>query len=163
MAQGEKRLFQLINATVSHEMRNPANAIQCQVQELLRLNMKQKDTISKLSGGNLKESKKLLKKNLGLQEQSTSMQLSATKILCFLINDMLDYAQLSAGQFRKNFKRFDLISSINDILNVIRAKSDDLGITVNFDITKLVSESAHNQIQVRLPSNYFIFFDEQRL
>ena len=33
MAVGEKRLFSLINATVSHEMRNPTNSIQAQVQE----------------------------------------------------------------------------------------------------------------------------------
>lgn len=37
MAHGEKRLFSLINATVSHEMRNPTNSIQAQVyqQEIL--------------------------------------------------------------------------------------------------------------------------------
>lgn len=29
-AQGEKKLLALINATVSHEMRNPANSIRCQ-------------------------------------------------------------------------------------------------------------------------------------
>ena len=28
MASGEKRLFSLINATVSHEMRNPTNSMQ---------------------------------------------------------------------------------------------------------------------------------------
>ena len=33
MALGEKRLFSLINATVSHEMRNPINSIMSQVQE----------------------------------------------------------------------------------------------------------------------------------
>ena len=31
MAQGEKRLFSLLNATVSHDMRNPTNSIQSQV------------------------------------------------------------------------------------------------------------------------------------
>ena len=31
MALGEKRLFSLLNATVSHEMRNPTNAIQALV------------------------------------------------------------------------------------------------------------------------------------
>lgn len=30
VAQGEKKLLQLINATVSHEMRNPTNSIRCQ-------------------------------------------------------------------------------------------------------------------------------------
>ena len=58
------------------------------------------------------------------------MQLSATKILGFLINDMLDYAQLSAGQFRKNFKKFDLIESVNDIVKVMRAKGDEVGIKI---------------------------------
>ena len=33
MANGEKRLFSLINATVSHEMRNPTNSMQAQVQQ----------------------------------------------------------------------------------------------------------------------------------
>lgn len=33
MAVGEKRMFSLINATVSHDMRNPINSIQAQVSE----------------------------------------------------------------------------------------------------------------------------------
>ena len=33
MAKGEKRLSSLINATVSHDMRNPTNSIQAQAQE----------------------------------------------------------------------------------------------------------------------------------
>ena len=45
MANGEKRLFSLINATVSHEMRNPTNSIQAQVQEQKVLNQKLKDSI----------------------------------------------------------------------------------------------------------------------
>jgi signal transduction histidine kinase len=32
-AVGEKRLFSIINASVSHDMRNPTNSIQMQVQE----------------------------------------------------------------------------------------------------------------------------------
>ena len=37
---GEKRLSSLINATVSHEMRNPTNSILAQVQEQTILNNK---------------------------------------------------------------------------------------------------------------------------
>ena len=40
MAVGEKRLFSLINATVSHDMRNPTNSIQQQVEEQKTLNTK---------------------------------------------------------------------------------------------------------------------------
>lgn len=46
---------------------------------------------------NFQKLKSHLIKNLVEQEESTNMQMSASKILCFLINDMLDYAQLSAG------------------------------------------------------------------
>ena len=38
MALGEKRLFSLINATVSHDMRNPTNSILAQVYEQESLN-----------------------------------------------------------------------------------------------------------------------------
>ena len=53
------------------------------------------------------------------QEDSTSMQMSAAKILGFLINDMLDYGQLSAGKFRKFYKQFNLKDSIDDILKIM--------------------------------------------
>ena len=36
--KGEKKLTQIINATVSHEMRNPIHAIKVQVQEMKSLN-----------------------------------------------------------------------------------------------------------------------------
>lgn len=53
MAVGEKRLFSLINATVSHEMRNPTNSIQAQVQEQSLLNSKLKDTIVAMDADSL--------------------------------------------------------------------------------------------------------------
>ena len=56
------------------------------------------------------------------------MQLSATKILTFLINDMLDYAQVSAGQFRKQVREFDLIKSVDDVIKMMQLKSNGLNI-----------------------------------
>ena len=91
-AVGEKLLFSLINATVSHEMRNPTNSIHGQVQEQQRLNMKYRNILDNLHHGNLRLSKRLLEKNLEKHEESTGLQISGTKILNFLINDMLDYA-----------------------------------------------------------------------
>ena len=41
--------------------------------------------------------KKRLEKIASQHIESTSLQRSASKILSFIINDMLDYAQLSAG------------------------------------------------------------------
>ena len=49
MAVGEKRLFSLINATVSHDMRNPTNAIQAQLTEQQVLNKKLSAQINDIS------------------------------------------------------------------------------------------------------------------
>ena len=58
------------------------------------------------------------------------MQVSATKVLNFLINDMLDYAQLSAGQFRKFVKKFDLVEAIDDIVKIMKFKAKELNINI---------------------------------
>ena len=72
------------------------------------------------------------------QEESIKLHLSASKILSFLINDMLDYAQLSAGQFRKLIKQFDLVSSIDDIVRIMAFKAEELDLTINIDLSSLV-------------------------
>ena len=59
-AVGEKRLFSLINATVSHDMRNPTNSIQVQVQEQQTLNQKVSEVTNNLSSLTVKKSKKKL-------------------------------------------------------------------------------------------------------
>ena len=48
---------------------------------------------------------------------------------------MLDYAQLSAGQFRKTYKRFNLFDSVTDVVNIMRFKAEELGVNIqiNFD------------------------------
>ena len=69
------------------------------------------------------------------QEESTNIQNSGVKILNFLVNDMLDYAQLSAGNFRKSITEFNLLESIHEVIEVMRYKADELGIefNMNFD------------------------------
>lgn len=63
-------------------------------------------------------------KILSRQVNSSSVQLSAVKILNYLVNDMLDYAQLSSGKFRKLGTEFNLVDSVNEIMNVMRFKAD---------------------------------------
>ena len=60
MAVGEKRMFSLINATVSHDMRNPANAIQTQVTEQQMLNSKLKARIDEITPKNVDKTKESL-------------------------------------------------------------------------------------------------------
>ena len=102
-SQGEKKLLTVINATVSHEMRNPINSINT-------LNIKQQETNEKL---------RLLIERLDIDvpplqfkseliaihnesAETSKVQKSSSKILCFLVNDILDYAQLKQGKFRRD-------------------------------------------------------------
>ena len=62
MAMGEKKLVSVINATVSHEMRNPINAIRVQVKEMESLNKTLKDKISAITEESVEQSKQALEK-----------------------------------------------------------------------------------------------------
>ena len=73
MAAGEKRLFSLINATVSHEMRNPINSISSHVHEQQSLNLKFRSIVYNLTSANYKTCKRELLRNLERQENLTSM------------------------------------------------------------------------------------------
>ena len=46
---------------------------------------------------------------------------------------MLDYAQISAGQFRKTFKKFDLVKSVDDIVKIMKFKADEFGISMDIN------------------------------
>ena len=92
IALGEKRLFSLINATVSHDMRNPTNSIQVQVQEQQMLNQKLNDVIENMTRNNVRKTRKSLVSIQARSNQITNVQISAVKVLNFLVKDMLDYA-----------------------------------------------------------------------
>lgn len=64
------------------------------------------------------------------QVQSTGIQNSAVKILNILVNDMLDYAQLSSGKFRKAYSRLNLVESVSEIVEVMNYKASELGISI---------------------------------
>lgn len=70
------------------------------------------------------------------------MQMSSTKILGYLVNDMLDYTQLSAGKFRKSIKKFDLIESINAVKQIMHLKAVELGIQIVINTSHLIRKTS---------------------
>jgi len=44
------------------------------------------------------------------------VQESSANVMGFLIQDLLDYAQIKAGKFRKNISRFDIRKSIETVM-----------------------------------------------
>jgi signal transduction histidine kinase len=69
IANGEKKLLALINATVSHEMRNPLNSIYSQNIKQIQINEKIQELIKDLENQKIKP-KKLKKKLVRLQKES---------------------------------------------------------------------------------------------
>ena len=93
-----------------------------------------------------------LKKYLGqLREQSLQsirIQSSSTKILNFLVNDMLDFAQLRNGKLRKDISQFDIYEAIQEIVNLQLDKAKFSGIKLtlemeNFDQGYIVNSDMH--------------------
>ena len=86
----------------------------------------EQDEVPKKQGLCLKQIKKVFRR----QVKSTQVQRSGVMILNFLINDMLDYASISANKFRSFAKKFDLKESIQEMVDVMKFKAKELGIKV---------------------------------
>ena len=56
------------------------------------------------------------------------MQDSSANIMNFIVQDMLDYAQIKSDKFRKVNKQFDIRESVEKVMCIQRQKAKDLGI-----------------------------------
>ena len=45
-------------------------------------------------------------------------------MLNFLVSDILDFALLKQGEFRKKISNFDMLECIKEIVNILKYKSD---------------------------------------
>ena len=50
--------------------------------------------------------------------ESVRIQSSSTKLLTFLVNDMLDFAQIRSGKFRIESTNFDIREAIEEIVSI---------------------------------------------
>lgn len=160
MAVGEKRLFSLINATVSHDMRNPTNSILMQTQEQKVLNNKLEQVIVDFDNKPMKKIKKSIQTIHERQQKVASVQMSAVKILMFLVSDMLDYSQITAGQFRKMYSSFNVLNTINEVMDIMRFKADELGVKLITNIQNLPTVSPNTIINENDQNKYVIKFDQ---
>jgi signal transduction histidine kinase len=51
-------------------------------------------------------------------DQSNKIQESSASMMAFLVDDLLDFAQLNAGKFRKVIKLFDLREAIEEVVQI---------------------------------------------
>lgn len=121
LSQGEKRILQLINACVSHEMRNPINSI-------IAMNLKLKDIFERLVQSDLieQETRDEIQKTLSCQEGSS-------KLLSFYVCDLLCLSQIEKGTFKKKICRFDVRNAIREVVSIQAEKAEAKRIQVTTD------------------------------
>lgn len=105
----QNHMLEMLTATISHDMRTPLNAI---------LGV----------GGNIS---KYIKDSQGLIFHKIMM--NSSKLLLFLVNDLLDLFRIKNGKFLKNEVLSDIRYEISEILEVFRLQSDQKGLKLLFD------------------------------
>lgn len=102
----ENHFYEMLTATVSHDMRTPLNAMTGLLANI---------------GAFIQDERgqKLLK----IVENSS-------KILLFLVNDLLDYTQIKNGKFRKNDARTDIKQMVDDTLDIVKLAVYEKGLEI---------------------------------
>ena len=86
----------ITNSAVSHELRNPLQAMSCQS---LKIELCLKEILSILSSKK-QDIRREVTKIVKMLKDSNKIQVSSTSIMNFVVDDLLDYAQFNAGKFR---------------------------------------------------------------
>ena len=55
---------------------------------------------------------------IGEIQESTVIQNASAKIMNFLIQDLLDFAQMKAGRFRINIQEFNIREAFGEVMSI---------------------------------------------
>jgi len=80
--------------------------------------------------------------------------------MSFLVQEMLDYAQIKAGKFRKQTKAFNIREAIEKVMCIQRKKAQDQGIRFYATYTN-IHDSQPNALDGK--HSPMIMADEQRI
>lgn len=133
----------MINACVSHELRNPLNSIISQNVEKQFLYQELRDNIENLKIN--KYQRMRLDALLDQLDRGLKVQDSSANIMSFLVQDLLDHAQIRAGKFRKNIKSFDIRETVEKVMCIQRKLANQLKIKFYAKFAKIrKSDSKQN-------------------
>ena len=144
--KAKNQLTSLINACVSHELRNPLNSIiAINIEKsFLYLSLRKelnKKSINKDSCLNI----------LNQLDQGLKVQENSACLMLFLVQDLLDYAQIKSNKFRKNIESFDIRNAIKTVMSIQKKRAEEKNIDF---VTKFINID---------DKNCLIHTDEQRL
>ena len=88
-------------------------------------------------------------------EEGLAIQDASAKLMSFLVQDFLDYAQIKSGKFRRNIKEFNAAESVNKVMAMQKEKAKAQGIILRQELpqgrdTLLVSTDEQRVMQVLL-------------
>ena len=122
-SKAQNEFLQLINATVSHELRNPSNSLKA--QNILKANLYKKlqAILTRYDIDTSECDRILIELNDGLDVQDSSANL-----MSYMIQDLLDFSQIKGGKFRKNVKAFNIRDAVYEIMKLQQRKAQEKGI-----------------------------------
>ena len=137
--KAEQSFLTLINAAISHELRNPLNSLIGQMNSMksLLLSFKQiLHTLGKSKADQVISTELVTKLNDihdGIQTSGQKM-FSATKFIDFFVHDILDYTILNKQEknFSKNNGVLDVREAINEIAEIMNDKIEMMNIDMQY-------------------------------
>ena len=116
-ARTEKLIMSMVNATVSHDIRNPLNSINCQ-NAIMKMHIERIG--DECQNENLHpEIKATLLRLQAKMLASLDLNMCGEKVISFLVDDLLDLGQLRANKFRTTERNFKIKGPINEIINIL--------------------------------------------
>ena len=105
---------------------------------------------------NIKEEVKRILSDL---QEGFKVQQSSANIMCFMVQDLLDYAQIKANKFRKVIKTFNIREIIEKVMCVQRQKALEQGIQFYPEFVNIAEKEGDCILQ----HSPMIKSDEQRI
>lgn len=157
-AQERQQILEMINATVSHELRNPLQAIigQVQLMEVVFQAILKIMGVLRNAPGMKKVYDEIQKCYSDLKVCSDRIS-SAVKFMDFFVHDILDYAvlQKDVKGFIKNSTFFDVREAIQETIEILEDKARAKNIQIQTQFENFVSARGKN--------NFFVKTDYRRM
>ena len=108
----------MINACVSHELRNPLNSI-------IAINLEKKYLYGLL---NIELNRTEINKDSCLEilnklEDGNKIQENSATMMLYMVQDLLDMAQIKSEKFRKNIANFNIMDAVETVINIQNDKA----------------------------------------
>jgi signal transduction histidine kinase len=114
--KASNKFLSLINACISHELRNPLNSIIASNLEKRLLYNRLEVIMESMGNKSNKTIKKEFKKIMNNLNKSLQVQDSSANLMTYLVQDFLDYAQIKAGKFRLDIKKFNIRKTVENVM-----------------------------------------------